>query len=100
LFHLRESQHSLDAAGKHTEPHTQDEDKDIAIDGVDNLPKERWNMVCHVCQRKEGACLQCNFGHCQQAFHPLCARSAGACSSPCFRRLTSTPALACESPEP
>lgn len=55
----------------------QDEDKDIAIDGLANIPKERWSMVCHVCQRKEGACIQCNYGHCQQAFHPLCARSAG-----------------------
>lgn len=55
-----------------------DEDCDIAIDGVQAISRERSRLTCHVCSRKEGACLQCNFGHCQVAFHPLCARSAGS----------------------
>lgn len=60
--------------------------------------------MCHICRRKQGVCIkvrihlalymwvkasfgelvidnffceQCNYGHCQSSFHPLCARSAG-----------------------
>lgn len=63
--------------------------------------------MCHICRRKQGVCIkvgihfnlslyswvkvlcvqlvinkhlvceQCNYGHCQNSFHPSCARSAG-----------------------
>ncbi|XP_023518349.1 uncharacterized protein LOC111781857 isoform X1 [Cucurbita pepo subsp. pepo] len=32
---------------------------------------------CYICHRKYGVCLKCNYGHCQSAFHPSCARNAG-----------------------
>ncbi|WOH00610.1 hypothetical protein DCAR_0519978 [Daucus carota subsp. sativus] len=33
--------------------------------------------MCHICRRKQGVCIKCNYGHCQNSFHPSCARSAG-----------------------
>ncbi|KAF7816909.1 Protein Jade-1 isoform A [Senna tora] len=33
--------------------------------------------TCCICHRKYGVCLKCSYGHCQTAFHPTCARSAG-----------------------
>ncbi|XP_044510817.1 uncharacterized protein LOC123229224 [Mangifera indica] len=33
--------------------------------------------ICCVCRHRNGVCIKCNFGHCQTAFHPTCARSTG-----------------------
>ncbi|XP_057490593.1 uncharacterized protein LOC130776403 isoform X2 [Actinidia eriantha] len=45
------------------------------VEGLDSVLKG--SDVCHVCQRKQGVCIKCNYGHCQSMFHPSCARSAG-----------------------
>ncbi|KAL6962090.1 hypothetical protein U1Q18_037045 [Sarracenia purpurea var. burkii] len=45
------------------------------VEGVDSVLKG--SDICHICHRKQGACIKCNYGHCQSMFHPSCARSAG-----------------------
>ncbi|KAG0604949.1 hypothetical protein M758_9G021400 [Ceratodon purpureus] len=52
-------------------------DHSSLIQGMENMNPERFALLCSVCQRQEGACLTCNFGHCHGAFHPPCARDAG-----------------------
>lgn len=44
------------------------------IDGVENISKNRWKLVCYVCKRRQGACIQCANKHCFLAFHVTCAR--------------------------
>ncbi|CAK9168146.1 unnamed protein product [Ilex paraguariensis] len=44
------------------------------IEGLETVSKGC--DVCHVCRRKQGVCIKCNYGHCQSTFHPSCARSA------------------------
>jgi hypothetical protein len=42
----------------------------------DNLPAlsvERADLVCQLCHRSGGACVQCCVGDCLAAFHPYCA---------------------------
>eukprot|EP00899_Mesostigma_viride_P021951 jgi/Mesvir1/29758/Mv25099-RA.3 len=34
-------------------------------------------VPCSLCKWREGVVLKCSYGHCQAAFHPLCARGAG-----------------------
>lgn len=46
------------------------------VEGLEMLSRERYILPCSICHR-QGACLKCNFGHCQSAFHPLCARDSG-----------------------
>ncbi|KAL7597285.1 hypothetical protein Lser_V15G31161 [Lactuca serriola] len=45
------------------------------IQGMETI--SRGNDVCLVCSRKVGACIKCNYGHCQSTFHPTCGKSAG-----------------------
>ncbi|XAR62626.1 hypothetical protein NMG60_11017460 [Bertholletia excelsa] len=45
------------------------------IEGMDSVLKG--TDICHICHRKEGVCIKCNYGHCQSTFHPTCARNAG-----------------------
>ncbi|PHU19878.1 hypothetical protein BC332_11029 [Capsicum chinense] len=45
------------------------------IEGLATIPKG--NDVCLVCQRRKGVCTKCSSGHCQNTFHPSCAKSAG-----------------------
>ncbi|XP_024388731.1 uncharacterized protein [Physcomitrium patens] len=52
-------------------------DQASLIQGMENVNPERFALLCSVCQRQEGACLTCNFGHCHGAFHPPCARLSG-----------------------
>ena len=44
------------------------------IENISGISKERWRLVCCLCKEKNGACIQCSFGHCATAFHPLCAK--------------------------
>ncbi|KAJ2790927.1 hypothetical protein H4R20_006932, partial [Coemansia guatemalensis] len=46
------------------------------IDSVDQIPRSRWKLYCHLCHRKVGACIQCSQRQCFTAFHPTCARRA------------------------
>ncbi|KAL7751185.1 hypothetical protein RI367_003390 [Sorochytrium milnesiophthora] len=46
------------------------------IDGVDKIPKSRWKLLCYICHRKVGACIQCYNRSCFTAFHPSCAQRA------------------------
>ena len=43
---------------------------------VANVPKQRWKLVCYLCNQRMGACIQCGSKNCYQAFHVTCARKA------------------------
>lgn len=45
------------------------------VDGILEIPKERWELFCGICKQRVGAKIQCEC--CYSAFHPLCARLAG-----------------------
>lgn len=47
------------------------------IEGVANISKSRWKLVCYICKRKMGACIQCTHRNCFVAYHVTCARRAG-----------------------
>ncbi|KAJ2311588.1 hypothetical protein IWW54_002559 [Coemansia sp. RSA 2705] len=46
------------------------------VDGVEQIPKSRWRLTCHLCHRRAGACIQCSHRQCVVAFHATCARRA------------------------
>ncbi|PRT53748.1 NuA3 HAT complex component NTO1 [Wickerhamiella sorbophila] len=47
------------------------------INGTRLIPRDRWRLNCFICQRKQGACIQCAYGDCTTAFHATCGQSAG-----------------------
>ncbi|BGO91332.1 hypothetical protein NBRC10512_007071 [Rhodotorula toruloides] len=47
------------------------------VDGLENIPKSRWKLVCYLCKKRVGACIQCANRQCYTAFHPTCAREYG-----------------------
>lgn len=47
------------------------------IDGVNRISKDRWKLICSICEVPYGACIQCSDQNCRVAYHPLCARAAG-----------------------
>ncbi|KAK4704035.1 NuA3 HAT complex component NTO1, partial [Phenoliferia sp. Uapishka_3] len=47
------------------------------IDGVENISKNRWKLVCYHCKKRVGACIQCANRNCFTAFHVTCARERG-----------------------
>ncbi|KAK9668556.1 hypothetical protein RND81_13G068400 [Saponaria officinalis] len=49
------------------------------IDGLRRINKDRWKLVCSICDIAYGACIQCSNPTCRVAYHPLCARAAGLC---------------------
>ncbi len=49
------------------------------IDGLDLIPKGRWKLICYICKKKMGACIQCSYKNCFRAFHVTCAQKAGLC---------------------
>ncbi|KAI8923392.1 hypothetical protein BC831DRAFT_471340 [Entophlyctis helioformis] len=46
------------------------------IEGVENIPRSRWRLVCYICKKRHGAPIQCSNKSCFTAFHPSCARKA------------------------
>ncbi|KAJ1978761.1 hypothetical protein H4R35_001777 [Dimargaris xerosporica] len=46
------------------------------IDNIDHIPKSRWRLVCSICRRRKGACIQCTNKSCYTAYHVTCARKA------------------------
>lgn len=48
------------------------------IEGIDNIPKNRWKLVCYICKQRTGACIQCSNRNCFQAYHVTCAKRAGS----------------------
>ncbi|KAI9472040.1 MAG: PHD-zinc-finger like domain-containing protein [Benjaminiella poitrasii] len=49
------------------------------INNVKNIPRSRWSLICSICRKRKGACIQCCNGHCCAAFHVTCARQANLC---------------------
>ncbi|EPS74191.1 hypothetical protein M569_00564, partial [Genlisea aurea] len=49
------------------------------IDGINRISKDRWKLLCSICNVSHGACIQCSNYNCCVAYHPLCARAAGFC---------------------
>ncbi|KAJ7979107.1 Histone-lysine N-methyltransferase [Quillaja saponaria] len=49
------------------------------IDGLSRINKDRWKLLCSICNVSYGACIQCSNNACCVAYHPLCARAAGLC---------------------
>ncbi|TNY23428.1 hypothetical protein DMC30DRAFT_444324 [Rhodotorula diobovata] len=47
------------------------------VDGIEHIPKSRWKLVCYLCKKRVGACIQCANRSCYTAFHVTCAREAG-----------------------
>lgn len=47
------------------------------IDGVHNIPKQRWKLKCYVCKQTTGACIQCSSRNCFVAYHVTCAQESG-----------------------
>lgn len=43
-----------------------------AID-VLRIPKFRWELVCSICDRNVGACVECSDANCSRSFHVTCA---------------------------
>jgi len=61
----------------HSEVLLQDTDEAAAITGVERLRPSKWKLSCGLCGSAEGAVVQCSYGHCQEAFHPICGRAHG-----------------------
>lgn len=40
------------------------------------IPKARWKLRCSICREATGACIQCTYKNCVEAFHPTCAQAA------------------------
>ncbi|GAA5870239.1 hypothetical protein JCM3774_004618 [Rhodotorula dairenensis] len=47
------------------------------VDGLEVIPKSRWKLVCYLCKKRVGACIQCANRTCYTAFHVTCAREYG-----------------------
>ena len=43
---------------------------------VEKVPKNRWKLVCEICNQRMGACIQCGHKSCFKAFHVTCGRRA------------------------
>eukprot|EP01018_Ginkgo_biloba_P022607 Gb_35107 [translate_table: standard] len=48
-----------------------------SVSGLQEVFRDRYELICSICQHHQGACLMCNFSDCNIAFHPLCARDSG-----------------------
>jgi hypothetical protein len=45
------------------------------VDHIDQIPKSRWKLNCFICEKRVGACIQCQHKNCFTAFHVTCARA-------------------------
>ncbi|KAF9381046.1 hypothetical protein CPC16_010041 [Podila verticillata] len=52
------------------------EDDDNVIVHTDRVPTARRKLKCFLCNKKEGACVQCCKGKCVRAMHASCAEKA------------------------
>ncbi|XP_019854738.1 PREDICTED: bromodomain and PHD finger-containing protein 3-like [Amphimedon queenslandica] len=49
------------------------------IDGINDVPSARWKLLCYICRKRTGACIQCAKANCYVAFHVTCAQQANLC---------------------
>ncbi|CAI4231488.1 unnamed protein product [Auanema sp. JU1783] len=47
------------------------------ITSLDEIPDDRWQMKCCVCDTRQGACIQCTYPSCTTAFHVTCGLRRG-----------------------
>lgn len=47
------------------------------IEGIEQIPKNRWRLTCYICKQRVGACIQCQNKNCFQAYHVTCAKRSG-----------------------
>ena len=49
------------------------------VGGAENIDADRATLRCEVCAKPKGtgSCIQCDFGNCSAAYHPLCAALSG-----------------------
>lgn len=47
------------------------------IDGIESIPKQRWRLICNLCRKRAGACIQCSKSSCYTAYHVTCAQKQG-----------------------
>lgn len=45
--------------------------------GVDNIPKDKWNKQCSLCNESVGVCVPCDQKDCSTTYHVGCARLRG-----------------------
>lgn len=46
------------------------------IDGIHDVPAARWKLMCYICRKRMGACIQCAKANCYTAFHVTCSQQA------------------------
>lgn len=49
---------------------------DVVI-GIDSIERNRWRLVCDICHKKQGTCVQCMGPQCRYSFHVPCGWQAG-----------------------
>ncbi|ORY24163.1 hypothetical protein LY90DRAFT_428904, partial [Neocallimastix californiae] len=47
------------------------------INNIEKIPRSRWSLLCYLCKKPTGACIQCSKKLCCTAFHVTCAKAAG-----------------------
>lgn len=47
------------------------------VTNIEGIPTSRWNLLCCVCKKKEGACIQCSYPTCVSAYHVTCGFRSG-----------------------
>ncbi|GAQ87333.1 histone-lysine N-methyltransferase [Klebsormidium nitens] len=47
------------------------------VEGIERIPKARWDLVCKICKQQCGAPIQCQQARCVRAYHVMCARLDG-----------------------